>query len=324
LKLNSDGSFTYIPKANFSGTDSFVYKAVDPQGGSQNQTVTLTVNGVNDAPDAVNDGPIATAYQTPVVRTAAQLLANDTDADGIVLTLVSVGNAVNGTVSLSNGTVTFTPKAGFSGNASYSYTVSDGQGGTDTATVSINVAAASGGSDGVKGYVAGTAAANDLAAIYNEVDGTHINAGAGNDVLRGGKFADWLVGGMGDDSLVGGAGGDQFRFFGTQIEGASDTDRLFDLNFAEGDTLVFNNFGLNTFFKTGGVNAVNGGTGAILDSYADIVAAAASSELVTAVRASPSNNNLIVRVTDIDGQVQELLISNGWSNYVTAGGTEGL
>jgi VCBS repeat-containing protein len=140
LTLNADGSFTYVPKANFAGTDSFTYQAKDGTGSSQTQTVSLTVTPVNDAPDAVNDA-LQTAYQTPIVRTAAQLLANDTDVDGNMLTLVSVGNAVNGTVSLANGSVTFTPTAGYSGAASYSYTVSDGQGGTDTATVSVQVGA---------------------------------------------------------------------------------------------------------------------------------------------------------------------------------------
>lgn len=72
--------------------------------------------------------------------TAAELLANDSDKDGDALSITSVQNAVNGTVQLNgNGTVTFKPNANFSGAASYTYTVSDGHGGTDTATVSIDV-----------------------------------------------------------------------------------------------------------------------------------------------------------------------------------------
>ncbi len=76
-----------------------------------------------------------TSWTVPV----ATLLANDSDADGDALTLVSVQNAVNGTVSMSGGNVTFTPTANFYGLATYTYTISDGHGGTDTALVSINV-----------------------------------------------------------------------------------------------------------------------------------------------------------------------------------------
>jgi hypothetical protein len=101
------------------------------------------VTPVNDAPDAVNDGVFQTAYQTPLTRTASQLLANDTDVDGGPLSLIGVGDAVNGTVSLAGGIVTFHAQGGLFGPASYSYTVSDGQGGFDTATVSVQVGAAS-------------------------------------------------------------------------------------------------------------------------------------------------------------------------------------
>jgi hypothetical protein len=86
---------------------------------------------------------------------------------------------------------------------------------------------------------------------------------------------------------------------------------------------VFGTFGAGTFGGAG-VNAFSNGTAAIFDSYADIVAAAANSTLVTAVRASTSNDNLILRITDVDGQVQNITISNGWSQYVAAGGIDGL
>jgi Ca2+-binding RTX toxin-like protein len=238
--------------------------------------------------------------------------------DGGPLSLIGVGDAVNGTVSLAGGIVTFTPKAGYSGPASYSYTVSDGQGGFDTATVSVQVGAASPppptGGDGLKTNVTGNASANDLSASSADTDGSNIQAGAGNDILRGGRFDDWLTGGAGDDVMSGGGGADQFRFFGTQIEGTSDLDRIFDLNFGQGDSLVFNNFGANTFFKANGVNAFNGGTSAILDSYSDIVAAAAASNLVTAKRASPGNDNLLLSITDVDGQVQMISITAAGRN----------
>src|SRR5207247_4628849 len=56
LTLNANGSFTYTPAANFNGSDSFTYRANDGQADSNVATVALTINPVNDAPVAANDG----------------------------------------------------------------------------------------------------------------------------------------------------------------------------------------------------------------------------------------------------------------------------
>ena len=71
----------------------------------------------------------------------ASLLTNDSDANQDPLTISAVGNATNGSVTLDaqTGNVIFTPTAGYSGPASFTYTVSDGRGGTDTANVSLTV-----------------------------------------------------------------------------------------------------------------------------------------------------------------------------------------
>src|SRR5262249_44797878 len=55
LTLNSNGSFSYMPAANYNGSDSFTYKANDGTGGSHNANVAITINPVNDAPVAIND-----------------------------------------------------------------------------------------------------------------------------------------------------------------------------------------------------------------------------------------------------------------------------
>lgn len=117
---------------------------------------------------------------------------------------------------------------------------------------------------------------------------------------------------------------DQFRFFGDQIEGSSDTDRIFDLNFNEGDKLVFGKFGAGTFEDEGGVNAFSGGSAAIISSYEGIVNAAAGSESVTAFRQGSGNDNLVFRVIDADGQIQDIVITGGYSQYIAAGGSDGL
>ncbi len=101
---------------------------------------------INIAPVAAND-TATTAANTAVT---INVLANDSDADGGSLSLSSVTNPTNGTVAINNnGTpgnltddfVTYTPNTGFSGKDSFTYQISDGQGGTGTGVVNVDVAA---------------------------------------------------------------------------------------------------------------------------------------------------------------------------------------
>lgn len=93
-----------------------------------------------------NIAPVATIdaflgnEDVPLFLAVSALLANDTDANGDTLTVTSVQAPVNGTVSLLNGVITFTPLASYSGPASFTYTILDGKGGTDTATVNLVLA----------------------------------------------------------------------------------------------------------------------------------------------------------------------------------------
>ena len=178
-------------------------------------------------------------------------------------------------------------------------------------------------SDGTKAYITGKSSDDDIRASL-DADGTMLRGMGGDDILRGGRYNDILIGGSGDDWMFGGVGADQFRFFGNEITGASDRDRIFDLTFSEGDVLVFGSFAAGTFSKMAGVNGFSSGTSAVISSYEGIVNAAAFSDSVTAVRQSQYNDNLLLKVTNSTGQVQEILISGGWSQYVAAGGTEGL
>lgn len=134
---------TFVPKANFNGTTSFSFAAKNSAGqeDATPATATITVTPVNDAPVGVADTLSATTG-VAVTYTAAQLLGNDTDVDGDTLTLKSVTAGAGGTVVLNaNGTVTFTPAADFSGQASFAYVATDGFGGDSAATaVTVNVA----------------------------------------------------------------------------------------------------------------------------------------------------------------------------------------
>ncbi|MEW6429395.1 MAG: Ig-like domain-containing protein, partial [Thermodesulfobacteriota bacterium] len=139
LALNTDGSLTYTPNANYNGTDSFTYTAADQYHTSNVATVTITVTPVNDAPVAVAD-TATTAEDTPV--TTASVLVNDTDIDGDTLS-VSAADAVsvNGGTVVNNldGTFTYTPALNYNGTDSFAYTVADGNGGSATGTVTVTV-----------------------------------------------------------------------------------------------------------------------------------------------------------------------------------------
>ncbi|BAP58128.1 VCBS repeat-containing protein [Thioploca ingrica] len=137
VTLNSDGSFTYTPNANFSGTDIFSYTVSDGQATST-ATVTITVTGENDPPVAANDSYTTNEDQALTIA-APGVLGNDTDADGDSLTVTLTTPTSHGTVTLNpDGSFTYTPNANFSGTDSFSYTISDGQA-TSTATVTITV-----------------------------------------------------------------------------------------------------------------------------------------------------------------------------------------
>ncbi|WP_205699225.1 Ig-like domain-containing protein [Conexibacter sp. SYSU D00693] len=122
---------TYTPDADFSGPDEFDYTASD---GTSSDTghVTVTVNAVNDAPSA-GDTTATTAEDTPL-----ELQLAGTDVDGDDLTF-DAGDPEHGTLACDGADCTYTPAANFSGEDSFTFSVSDGHGGTDEATVSITV-----------------------------------------------------------------------------------------------------------------------------------------------------------------------------------------
>jgi hypothetical protein len=139
--VNGDGTITYTPDADFNGTDTFTYTIPDGSGGTSTSTVTVLVDPVNDAPVAVDDSA-TTNEGTAVVLSA---LDNDSDVDGDALTITGVSDPANGQAVVNdNGTITYTPGAGFSGTDSFTYTVSDGAGGTETGTVNLTVQPADG------------------------------------------------------------------------------------------------------------------------------------------------------------------------------------
>jgi len=140
VALSPNGSFMYTPAANFTGTDTFTYRANDGTLNSNTATVSITVTTVNSAPVAANDA-YATGKGTPLAVSAANgVLANDTDPDGNPLTAALASNPAHGTIALSaNGSFTYTPAAGYTGPDTFTYRASDGSLSSNTATVSITV-----------------------------------------------------------------------------------------------------------------------------------------------------------------------------------------
>ncbi len=143
------GRLTFHPGANGNGTAyaSFTFQVRD-DGGTANggvdldqspNVITVSVTPVNDAPVAASD-IVSVNEDMATTGLGATLAANDTDPENNTLTITGVGNATHGLVSLNGGNPIFTPEANFSGQANFDYTISDGQGGTSTATVTVDVA----------------------------------------------------------------------------------------------------------------------------------------------------------------------------------------
>jgi outer membrane protein OmpA-like peptidoglycan-associated protein len=94
--------------------------------------------------ELINRGPVANADAATTPRDTAvtiPVLANDTDPDGDTLSITAVTTPANGTAVASGTSVRYTPRAGFTGTDTFSYTASDGRGGTATATVTVTVTA---------------------------------------------------------------------------------------------------------------------------------------------------------------------------------------
>jgi DNA/RNA endonuclease G (NUC1)/fibronectin type 3 domain-containing protein len=126
----SNGSETYTPAPDFNGTDTFTYKVNDGSHDSNTATVTITILEANDPPVATNDSKTATSG-AQLSFPSSDLSANDSagpaneSTQTLTVTAVTATATTNGIVSLSSGTVSYTSTAGFSGPASFTYTVCD-------------------------------------------------------------------------------------------------------------------------------------------------------------------------------------------------------
>ncbi|MBS3762598.1 MAG: tandem-95 repeat protein, partial [Planctomycetes bacterium] len=119
-----------------AGDYTLTAEATDNDGASSTDSITITVEESNNAPNASDDSP-TTDEDTEVT---VDVLANDDDPDGDTLSVTDVTTPSNGAATINDDdTVTYTPDPDYNGSDSFDYTVSDGNGGTDTATVTITV-----------------------------------------------------------------------------------------------------------------------------------------------------------------------------------------
>ena len=243
LAADANTRVYFQPDSNFQGTvsDAITFRAWDQTSGAAGNYVSTAANGGSSAfssatdtaninVTAVNDNPIVigdriiVSNSTLVTIPVSALLGNDTDIDGLALTISSVGSAsgITGLTLNANGTISFTSGATAGATAgSFQYTVSDGAGGTATATVTIDIRSVGtgNGGDSIDLSAAGTYQASYLDGrggadnLTGGAAGDIFIGGTGNgaDTLLGGNGNDLLIGGDGNDTLTGGAGNDVLR-----------------------------------------------------------------------------------------------------------------
>ncbi|MBV7409941.1 Ig-like domain-containing protein [Maritimibacter sp. DP1N21-5] len=222
VSQNPDGTLTYTPNTDFNGQDSFTYTVTDGNGGTDTATVTVDVGAQNDAPDAVDDTIMVdedSSVDIPV-------LANDSDPEGDTLTVGSFTQGANGTVSQNpDGTLKYTPNADFNGQDSFSYTVTDGNGGTDTATVTVDVCPKNDAPDAVDDVTStdpGVPVTLNLLANDTDIDGDPL------EVLKATGPANGTISGNADGTFTytpnaGFEGTDSFTYTITDGHGGQDT-----------------------------------------------------------------------------------------------------
>ncbi|MEM8828045.1 MAG: Ig-like domain-containing protein [Cyanobacteria bacterium P01_G01_bin.19] len=282
LDLNPEGSFIYTPNSGFSGEDTFVYRAEDLQGNSDTAVVRINISS---PPVAQSDRYQTEENQILNITVADGVLANDSDANGDNLSVSLLDDVSNGTLNLNaNGSFSYTPSDNFTGEDSFTYEVNDGNNGTDTATVTIEIAAVDGVIRGTgKGDTLNGASGNDFLEGLGGND--LINGNGGDDTLDGGNNPDTINGGAGDDIIIGerradilsgGPGADLFvynnsnnRYFGDTIldfepnldkidlRGIIDNNNSFNNSNPFGDYIQLEQSGVDTrirFNRTGNLN----------------------------------------------------------------------
>jgi cysteine-rich repeat protein len=188
-------SITYSPAADYHGPDLF---SVNVSDGTADATaiIDVTVTPVNDAPVGTPDS-LAANEDAPRVVAQASLLQNDTDVDGDVLSILSVGSTLHGNVAITGTDVTFTPDPNFNGLAAFTYKLTDGTvtadilvtvtvGGANDAPIAVDDAATTA-EDTPIDRTSATLVANDTDADGNTLSVTAVSAPTNGTVVLNGS-----------------------------------------------------------------------------------------------------------------------------------------
>ena len=133
---NKNGTLTYSADGDFNGTATFDYTVIDSNGATDTATVTINITPMNDPPLAENDKATIIEDADPV---SISVLSNDTDTEDDTLSISSVSAPAHGTATISGTTVIYDSDLDYYGADSFTYTVSDGNGGSATASVAITI-----------------------------------------------------------------------------------------------------------------------------------------------------------------------------------------
>lgn len=229
VDLLDNNVLRFTPTTGFTGTVVLSYSLPSTNTAMRLQTalpvaqINIRVTPPNSLPQAVTDSFELFEGNTLSFNTS-DLLKNDSDADGDLLQVSGIGQPGHGQLQQNGQQLTYTPKAGFIGQDSFSYQLSDGQGAVVSGQVLLNVMSngtiigtiwrdyidMSGRSDGFMIYGKGgpdiiTGSAGDDTISGDEHE-DRINAGPGNDIiLFSGQdpYHDWVDGGAGFDEIRG-------------------------------------------------------------------------------------------------------------------------
>ncbi|MDZ4372182.1 MAG: Ig-like domain-containing protein [Phenylobacterium sp.] len=142
--VNSGASITYTPDAGYFGADSFLYTVADGHNGIASARVNVLVRpSTNNAPTAVNDSFVVSDRASALVSGINVLrpTANDYDPDGDVLTITARSTPSQGTATIVGANIIeYQPNTNYNGSDSFTYTISDGRGGSSVGTVNLTVA----------------------------------------------------------------------------------------------------------------------------------------------------------------------------------------
>lgn len=312
--VNSNGTFTYVPNAAQDGlaagettTDSFTVSISDGLD-AVTATVTVTIVGTNDAPVAA-DATVTTDEDNTLSGSVAATDA-DTTASNLTFTL-GTGPAKGSLTFNTDGSYVFDPNgafetlaAGDTENVSFTFSVSDGQGGTDTGTVTIAVT----GQNDAPVALAEVVSATDSATVSGQLDATDVDG----DSLTFARLTDTPLGSISiaaDGSYTFDPGSDFASL------GAGETQQVTFAYTVTDQTVTVTQTG--TVTVTGG----NDAPVAVTSGFAATEDAAVSGNLVAS---DPDSANLTFALVSAPGAGTLTIATDGSYSFDPAGAFDGL